>query len=78
MKYKVQNIYDRLVHGKREKAAAQVAFMVVLASVCNCIDHTGYEKKFDGYGIRYENNYQSQALICSICILSYIALFLDH
>lgn len=27
-KYKMQNLYDRVVNGKREKAAAQVAFMV--------------------------------------------------
>jgi len=24
----MQNCYDRLIHGKKEKAAAQVAFMV--------------------------------------------------
>ncbi|KAK8809315.1 hypothetical protein WA171_000899 [Blastocystis sp. BT1] len=27
-KYKMQNVYDRLIHGKKEKAAAQVAFMI--------------------------------------------------
>lgn len=29
-KYKLQNTWDHLVHGKKEKASAQVAFMVVL------------------------------------------------
>ena len=27
-KYEIQNLWDRLVHGRREKDAAQVAFMV--------------------------------------------------
>ena len=29
-KYKLQNTWDHLVHGKKEKASAQVAFMVIV------------------------------------------------
>ena len=29
-KYKLQNVWDNLVNGKKEKASAQVAFMVIL------------------------------------------------
>lgn len=32
-KYKLQNVWDHMIHGKKEKEAAKVAFMVAFVSI---------------------------------------------
>lgn len=67
-KYKIQNIWDRLVHGKKERASAQVAFMVLFALLEWRIDYTGYETKLSWFRVFHEGDWKFETRLCSICI----------